>query len=151
MPVWMRAALTCCCLVGCASGAGGQRQMRQAVGPGPGPGCASTLDCACKRGSAAACEQLGATMPRPQAPRPPGPVLPPGTGKAPVTGEPSQEVVDRCTEYYNRCVDAGGERLRGHLKGYTRCSSCLDKCTADGFWPEAIYTWNDVRLPCPGI
>lgn len=48
-------------------------------GLGPGPGCASTVDCACKNGSAAACEQLG-TVPRtarPKKPKAPDPIVRP--------------------------------------------------------------------------
>lgn len=80
--------------------------------------------------------------------------MPPGTGKTSATGEtnkPDQSTLDRCAEYYDKCVDAGGERLPGHASGYSRCASCLRYCTSNGFWPEAIYNWNQVRLPCPGI
>ncbi len=146
------------CLMGCA---GGQRQLRQSMGPGPGPGCASTLDCACKNGSQVACEQLGMApkvprMPKPKEPKPPGPgpVPPLDTGNAPVTSEThgsGKETKDRCTDYYVKCVEAGGESLPGHHKGETCCASCLHYCTSHGFWPEALYTWNGVRLPCPGL
>lgn len=146
--------VTCGCLMGCA---GGPRHLRQSVGPGPGPGCASTLDCACKNGSEAACEQLGTTPrgPRPNEPKPPGvgPIPPLGTGKEPAAREPREldrDTRDRCAEHYTKCVAAGGESLPGHASGYTRCGSCMDYCTSNGFWPEAIYTWNQVRLPCPG-
>lgn len=104
----------------------------------------------CKSGSTAACEQLG-TAPKPPGP---GPVFPPGTGKVSVTDEteePDQDSKGNCAEYYERCVAEGGERLLGHASGYTRCGSCLRYCASNGFWPEAIYTWNGVRLPCPGI
>jgi hypothetical protein len=151
-------ALTFGCLLGCA---GGPRQLRQSMGPGPGPGCASTLDCACKNGSEAACEQLGTThkvprVPRPKEPKPPGPgpVPPLGTGKEPVkseTSESDQDTKDRCAAHYAKCVEAGGQSLPGHASGYSRCASCLRYCASNGFWPEAIYTWNQVRLPCPGI
>jgi hypothetical protein len=162
LPVRMRsfawAALTCGCLMGCA---GGHRQLRQTLGPGPGPGCASTLDCSCKNGVEAACEQLGTTpkaprVPRPKEPKPPGPgpVPPLGTGKEPVTNEiraTDKDTKDRCVDYYEKCVEAGGEHLPGRVKKESRCGSCLQYCTSHGFWPEAIYTWNRVRLPCPGI
>jgi hypothetical protein len=143
--------LTCFCLVGCVGG--GQQQLRQSIGPGPGPDCASTLDCACKNGSAAACEQLG-TAPKASGPPDPGPVMPPGTGKVPITNEiraTDKGTKDRCADYYDKCVDAGGESLPGRTKGETRCGSCLEYCTSNGFWPQALYTWNGVRLPCPGI
>lgn len=150
---WM--ALACFCLVGCAVG---PQQLRQVVGPGPGPGCSSTLDCMCKNGSEAACEQLGVTprVPEPKTPKPPefGPVLPPGTGKSPATSEtsaPSQDTKELCSDYYNKCVEAGGERLPGRTKKESRCGSCMNYCTSNGFWPEALYDWNGVRLPCPGI
>lgn len=157
----VRLALMCLCLVGCVGGQ--QHVLRQAVGPGPGPGCASTLDCACKNGSAAACEQLGTAAtapktPRPNEPKPPGPgpgAYPPlGTGKDPVTNEvraTDNDTKDLCTDYYEKCVAAGGEFLPGRTKKQTRCGSCLEYCTGNGFWPAAIYTWNQVRLPCPGL
>lgn len=153
--VW--ATLMWGCLVGCV---GGHRQFHQSMGPGPGPGCVSTLDCACKNGSAAACEQLGVApkaprAPKPQEPKPPGPgpVPPLGTGKEPDVSEalaPDKATKDRCTDYYVRCVDAGGESLPGRYKSETRCSACMHYCTTHGFWPEALYSWNGVRLPCPG-
>jgi hypothetical protein len=144
------AVLTCLQLMGCV---GGPRLLRQSVGPGPGPGCASSLDCACKNGSMAACEQLrgtpeGSSAPKPPEPKPlaPGPVLPPVTqGTA-----PEDETKKRCSEYYDKCIQAGGGSLPGHARGYSRCASCLGYCTANGFWPEAIYTWNGARLSCPG-
>jgi hypothetical protein len=94
--------------------------------------------------------------PRPKEPKPPGPgpVPPLDTGKEPVTSETSESDKDkkkRCAEHYTKCVEAGGESLPGHSSGYTRCGSCLDYCTSNGFWPEAIYTWKQVRLPCPGL
>lgn len=146
------------CLVGCAGGQ--QHVLRQAVGPGPGPGCASTLDCACKNGSAAACEQRGTApkaprTPKPKEPKPPGPGAypPPGTGQEPVTNEvraTDKGTKDRCTDYYEKCVDAGGQKLPGRFIGESRCASCLEYCTSHGFWPEALYTWNGLRLACPG-
>lgn len=151
--VW--AVLTCGCLVGCT---GSHRQLRQSMGPGPGPGCASTLDCACKNGVEAACEQLGTPkVPRvPEKPKPPGPgpVPPLGAGKEPVTNEirtTDKDTKDRCVDYYERCVEAGGEFLPGRTKSESRCSSCLDYCTSYGFWPQALYRWDGVRLPCPGM
>jgi hypothetical protein len=152
--VWMM--LTCFCLGGCV---GGQRQFRQSagLGPGPGPGCASTLDCMCKNGSKAACEQMEASSKavrtpkpsKPNSPKPgPEPVLPP-TGSQP--GELDEDTKDRCSAHYAQCVEAGGLDLPGHVFGSSRCASCLGYCTSNGFWPEAIYTWKGVRLPCPGI
>jgi hypothetical protein len=80
--------------------------------------------------------------------------MPPGTGKvtaAPESREPEQDTKDRCEDYYVRCVEAGGGNMNGHAAGYSRCASCMAYCTSNGFWPEAIYTWNGVRLSCPGI
>lgn len=142
-------ALTCLWASGCV---GGERQLRQSTGPGPGPGCASTLDCTCKNGSAAACELLGKASRKPKPPNP-GPVVPPGAQEGPVKEEPHEKDKgreDSCEEHYARCVAEGGGALSGHAAGYTRCGSCMAYCTAQGFWPEAIYTWNGVRLPCPG-
>jgi hypothetical protein len=154
MPCLLRLALAVC-VVGCA---GGPQMLRQAVGPGPGPGCASTLDCACKNGSAAACEQLGTTpkvprTPTPKEPKPPGPGLYPPLGTGKDTNEiraTDKDTKDRCVDYYEKCVDAGGASLPGRFTGESRCASCLEYCTSYGFWPEALYTWNGVRLPCPG-
>jgi hypothetical protein len=152
--VWM--TLMCGYLLGCI---GDQRQLRQSVGVGPGPGCASTLDCMCKNGSEAACAQLGRSKatrpPRPEQPKPPGPgpVPPLVKSEEPATNKihaSEKDIKDRCTDYYDKCVAAGGESLPGHASGYTRCGSCLDYCTTHGFWPEALYTWNGVRLSCPG-
>jgi hypothetical protein len=67
------------------------------------------------------------------------------------TGQTEDDPHDRCTEHYAKCVAEGGEKLSGHVAGYTRCGSCLAYCSAQGFWPEAIYTWNGARLPCPGL
>ncbi len=80
--------------------------------------------------------------------------MPPGTGKVPLTNEiqaTDKATKERCVGYYETCVDAGGESLPGRLKGESRCASCLEYCTSNGFWPQALYTWNGVRLPCPGI
>jgi hypothetical protein len=103
-------------------------------------------------------EQMGrapsaSKVPKPKAPRTPqpkvDPVLPPVTdGDA---ADPDKDTLDRCAVYYAKCVAAGGERLPGHARGYSRCASCLGYCTSNGFWPQAIYTWNGVRLPCPGL
>lgn len=138
-------ALACCTLLGCA---GSQRSLRQATGPGPGPGCASTLDCACKNGSQSACEQLAASPKTPRAPKPKAPTAPKSDPILPPI--PDEDTKERCATYYARCVKAGGQNLPGHALGYSRCASCLGYCTANGYWPEAIYTWNGVRLPCPG-
>ncbi len=67
------------------------------------------------------------------------------------TGNPDEDPQDRCAGYYAKCVEAGGSNLPGHAIGYSRCASCLAYCTSNGFWPEALYTWNGARLPCPGI
>ena len=155
MNSWAWIMLTSVCLGGCV---GSPMQLRQSAGPGPGPGCMSTLDCLCKKGSQVACEQMepsakAARTPKPKkpsSPKPsPEPVLPPPIGDAP--DNPDEDTQDRCSAYYARCVEAGGLNLAGHASGYSRCGSCLGYCTANGFWPEAIYTWNGVRLPCPGI
>ncbi len=136
-------ALMLSCLLGCA---GPQRQLRLAVGPGPG--CASTLDCACKRGSAAACEQLATVSKPPKTPNVPGPVLPPDALNP---GESDEDPRERCSAHYVKCVEQGGGHLPGRTKNYSRCVDCMDYCIAHGFWPEALYTWNKVRLPCPGL
>ncbi len=148
--VWLM--LACCGLVGCA---GNQRVLRQAVGPGPGPGCVSTLDCACKNGSREACEQL-ATVAKasrkpkvPQAPKSrPDPIPLPDADQVP--SEPDADTKDRCAGYYAKCVAAGGQNLPGRHKSESLCGSCLAYCTSNGFWPEAIYTWNGVRRVCLG-
>lgn len=139
--------VTLSCLLGCV---GPQRQFRQALGPGPGPGCASTLDCECKSGSAAACEQLATVSKPPKTPNAPAPVpvLPPEALKP---DEPDEDTKERCAAHYAKCIEQGGGRLPGRTKNYTRCVDCLDYCTSYGFWPEALYTWNKVRLPCPGL
>lgn len=145
-----------CLLMSCV---GGQRLLRQSAGPGPGPGCASTLDCACKNGSEEACRQMGSApkasrSTEPRAPRTPeprvDPVLPPpDTGQA--AGSQDDDVKERCASYYARCVAAGGQNLPGRFKKESLCGSCLQYCTSNGFWPEAIYTWNGVRRPCLGV
>jgi hypothetical protein len=152
-------ALMGLCLVGCAGGQ--QHVLRQTVGPGPGPGCASTLDCACKNGSAAACEQLGTApkaprTPKPKEPKPPEPgAYPPlVTDTKPVTNEvraTDKDTKDRCTDYYEKCVDSGGDSMPGRVYDQSICGTCLAYCKTHGFWPEAIYKWNQVRVPCPGI
>jgi hypothetical protein len=148
MPSYAWVCLTCFCLVGCAGNR--WQYLRQSVGPGPGPGCASTLDCACKNGVEAACAQLETPPKLPD----PGPVLPPGAVDLltpDVTVTPDKDTTDYCTEAYNKCVAAGGGSLPGRLSGYSRCVSCMEYCTQNGFWPQALYTWNGVRLPCPGL
>ena len=140
-------------LVGCASSQYSRHPFRQAVGPGPGPGCASTMDCMCRNGSQAACEQLARTAPKPKS-QPPVRAPVPGTDKTleqQKKREADDAPKDRCADYYARCVAEGGEKLPGHVAGYTRCGSCLAYCVAQGFWPEAIYTWSGARLPCPGL
>lgn len=139
--------VTLSCLLGCV---GPQRQFRQTLGPGPGPGCASTLDCECKSGSAAACEQLATVAKPPKTPNAPAPVpvLPPGALKSSGTDKGTKE---QCVDHYAKCVELGGEHLPGRIKNETRCGSCLEYCTSHGFWPEALYSWNGVRLPCPGL
>jgi hypothetical protein len=80
--------------------------------------------------------------------------MPPGTGKVPLSNEiraTDKATKDRCVDYYEKCVDVGGERLPGRIEGESRCASCLEYCTSHGFWPQALYTWNGVRLPCPGL
>lgn len=153
MHSWSWIALLCFSLMGCV---GSQHQLRQAVGPGPGPGCASSLDCACKNGSQSACEQLLVSPKAPRTPKPkepsspkPEPIPPPISGEG--TAEPDEDTKDRCASYYTKCVNAGGQNLPGHAFGYSRCGSCHGYCTAHGYWPQAIYTWNGVRLPCPGL
>lgn len=144
----------CCCLMGCV---GSHRLLRQSVGPGPGPGCASTLDCACKNGSAEACKQLGsatsaskASKPKASRPREPtvDPVLPPSPSGD--EQDPDSDTKERCVAYYARCVEAGGQNLPGRHKKESLCGSCLAYCTSNGFWPAAIYTWDGVRRPCLG-
>ncbi|REG37585.1 hypothetical protein ATI61_101571 [Archangium gephyra] len=80
--------------------------------------------------------------------------MPPGTGKQPATGEsgaPEQDTKDRCEDYYNRCVEAGGDTKPGRVYDQSICGTCMAYCKVHGFWPEAIYNWNQVRIPCPGI
>ena len=134
--------MLCFGAMGCA---GSPRHFRQSVGPGPGPGCVGTVDCACKNGSAAACEQLE-TVSRP---RPPNPLPPPGATEEARKKE-SERVRETCTDDYVRCVDAGGEHLEGRVNGESRCDSCRAYCMAHGFWPLAIYSWNGKPLECPG-
>lgn len=148
----MRSILWVVVMCGLTSCVRSHRLLQQSVGPGPGPGCASTLDCACKNGSQEACAQLGTSKtpqtPQPQVPAPTlEPFLPPGAGQG---GDPD-EAKERCAAHYNKCVEAGGLKLPGRHKSESLCGSCLAYCTSNGFWPEAIYTWNGVRRPCLGV
>lgn len=74
--------------------------------------------------------------------------MPPGADQVPP--EPDEETKERCAAYYAKCVAAGGQNLPGRHKGESLCGSCLAYCTSNGFWPEAIYTWNGVRRVCLG-
>lgn len=131
-------ALTCLYLAGCASGSS---SLRQTVGPGPGPGCASTLDCACKNGSAAACEQLG-TAPKTPKPKPtkeppnPGPVVPPEAVESTDTEE-DDERYDRCMDLYAKCMEkakVANRRDSGGF-GHSVCQQCFTLCRRRGYWP----------------
>ncbi|CAM4107602.1 hypothetical protein COSO111634_33270 [Corallococcus soli] len=140
--LWM-----CFGAVGCTLGPRQFPQLRQStgMGPGPGPGCVSTLDCQCKDGVVAACEQL-ATAPRP---RMPPPLPPPGAAEEAREKE-TERRRDTCGDDYVRCVDAGGGGLPGRVEGESRCDSCRAYCMAHGFWPTSIYTWNGRPMKCPG-
>ena len=129
--------LMCLCLAGCASGS---RPLRQSLGPGPGPGCASSLDCACKNGSAAACEHLG-TVPRtarpkkPKAPDP-GPVVPPQAAEEPDT-EDDDDSSSRSEDLYTKCMEQAkvANRRNSGDWGATVCQHCFDLCRERGYWP----------------
>jgi hypothetical protein len=117
----------------------------------------STLDCMCKNGSETACEQLGTApkVPKPRSPKPsePRPVPPLGTGKKPAQDEPpelDEDTKDRCADYYEKCVQAGGDGQAGRVYDQSICGTCMAYCQSNGFWPAAIYTWKGVRVPCPG-
>nr|WP_254627641.1 RHS repeat-associated core domain-containing protein [Myxococcus sp. CA040A] len=57
---------------------------------------------------------------------------------------------NRCAEHYTRCQAKGGGVMGGRVDGESRCGSCLNYCTSNGFWPAAVYSWNGRRMPCPG-
>jgi hypothetical protein len=108
----------------------------------------SSVEC-CLKQNPGQYERCGATPPqRRPAPKKPAPVDPPPRPPPPPDDPPGPDK-DRCGESYDRCVAAGGESLPGRVHGETRCGSCLNYCTANGFWPLAIYTWSGRRLPCP--
>jgi hypothetical protein len=140
------ALMLCGGLGGCAVG---PRQFRQSMGPGPGPGCSNTMDCQCKNGVAAACEQLATMKPPKPRPQKPPPLPPPGTGEALEKTE-KEKVRDSCSDDYVRCIGAGGEFRPGRVKGETLCESCRAYCTANSFWPDAIYSWTGKSERCLG-
>jgi hypothetical protein len=91
--------------------------------------------------------------PKPPKPQGPGPVPPIDTEQEPTKDEShdaDEDTKKRCIDYYERCVDAGGDSQPGRVYDQSICGTCMDYCVSNGFWPEAIYTWNGVRVPCPG-
>jgi hypothetical protein len=130
-------ALWCLWLAGCA---GGSRPLRQSVGPGPGPGCASSLDCSCKNGSEAACEQLGTApkTPKPKAPKPPnpGPVIPPQAAES-LEEEGDGKPYDRCNDLYTKCMEQAkvANRRNSGDWGGSVCQQCFTICRDRGYWP----------------
>src|SRR5205814_5894128 len=118
---------------------------------GTGPPCNqsdTTIQC-CLKQNPGEYERCGALPPDPK-PEPKQPPAPPIN--APVgwpSEDPPKDTKDRCSLAYEKCIELGGGSRPGRVAGQSRCSSCLDYCLANGFWPQAIYSWNGQRLPCP--
>jgi hypothetical protein len=149
MRSWAWAVLTSICLTGCS---GGHRQLRQSVGPGPGPGCSTTLDCACKNGSAAACEQMGAVF-KPPKPNPPtkpgpGPVVPPKAAEG-LNEEEDGDPYDRCGDLYAKCMEQAkvANRRNSGDWGGSVCQQCFLLCRDNGYWP----TRTKGGRKCPAV
>ena len=50
------------------------------------------------------------------------------------TAEEMEKRVERCTEYYSRCIEARGGKP-GRVHNETQCKACFDACKRYGYWP----------------
>lgn len=98
------------------------------------------MDCSCKNGSVAACEQLGA----PRTPRPkkkpevpdPGPVVPPQAAES-LEAEEDDGTSGRCEDLYTKCMaqaKVANRRNSGDWGG-TVCQQCFYLCKERRYWP----------------
>ena len=88
----------------------------------------------------------GGTTPK-QRPSP-GPEEGPQPGPGPVPPllpKDPRKREEACREYYDRCIERGGEYEKRGMFGRTICQSCYVTCRAEGYWPDQV---ND--LPCLG-
>lgn len=105
----------------------------------------STISC-CLKKNPGQYERCGAVAPR-QAPKQApkqtpkqepktGPdKLPPLTDLSP---EETRGRTDKCLDYWNRCIEQGGEYEKRGQHGQTICRACYQQCRANGSWPEKV-------------
>jgi len=118
---------------------------------GAGPPCNqsdTTIQC-CLKQNPGQYERCGALPPDPKPEPVRRPVPPVNVPVEQPDEDPPHETKERCSHAYAKCIDLGGGKLPGRVAGQSRCSSCLDYCLANGFWPLAIYSWTGQRMSCP--